>query len=131
MNHCGDCALCCRLLAVTELDKPRDSWCRHCRPAAAAPCTIYGTRPQPCRQFECLWLEHRQTPGLEALPTALRPNRCHVMFTGDGAGGLLAHVDPDHPDAWKRPLPAGIIARARQAGDPVTIRCGERSWRLT
>jgi hypothetical protein len=29
-RSCGSCTLCCKLLRIEALDKPRDIWCRHC-----------------------------------------------------------------------------------------------------
>jgi len=26
-RQCGDCSLCCKVLGIPELDKPKDSWC--------------------------------------------------------------------------------------------------------
>ena len=52
MRDCGSCTLCCTLTYVPELKKPERVTCENC----AANCTIYETRPQSCRQYECAWL---------------------------------------------------------------------------
>ena len=41
---CGNCSLCCKLLAIAELNKPIDTWCPHARPGRGG-CSIYPDRP--------------------------------------------------------------------------------------
>lgn len=72
-RECGDCILCCKLLAVEEIAKPVDRWCTkidlnklHRR------CLEYAIRPLFCRDFKCLWLE-----GSLALP--YKPNLVKVV----------------------------------------------------
>lgn len=72
---CGDCTACCTLMAVVELDKPRCVSCKHLDKG----CGIYATRPQSCREFECIWLQTQKTSA--PWPKRLRPDRCGVMFT--------------------------------------------------
>jgi hypothetical protein len=33
---CGTCTLCCKVVAVPELEKAAGEWCKHCRPGRAA-----------------------------------------------------------------------------------------------
>jgi hypothetical protein len=40
---CGDCTLCCKVMAIEALAKPAGSWCRHCKPGQG--CAIYAERP--------------------------------------------------------------------------------------
>src|SRR5262249_32408898 len=54
-RRCGSCSLCCRLLDVPEISKPKDDWCQHCRPGKGG-CSIYDQRPQICRAYACGWL---------------------------------------------------------------------------
>lgn len=42
-RSCAGCTLCCKLLAVEALAKPRAKWCPHCDSKQG--CTIYETRP--------------------------------------------------------------------------------------
>ena len=51
---CGDCTLCCKVMAIEELAKPAGQWCRHCKPGRG--CLIYDSRPAECSAFDCLWL---------------------------------------------------------------------------
>jgi hypothetical protein len=51
---CGECSLCCKIIAVDVLQKPAGVWCGHCLKTSG--CSIYGRRPDECRQFNCGWL---------------------------------------------------------------------------
>jgi hypothetical protein len=98
-NPCGDCDLCCRLLAIEELEKPAGPTCVHHHGA----CTIYEDRPGSCRGFQCAWLKsQRLTPGARQGPD-WRPDRANLMVYSE-RGGLRLNVvvDPAHPAAWKR-----------------------------
>ena len=53
-RQCGDCSLCCKVLGIPELEKPKDVWCPNF--AAGAGCRIYADRPPSCRNFACQWL---------------------------------------------------------------------------
>lgn len=58
-RSCGDCTACCTVIGVADLKKPEWTLCQHCSPkrtSRAVPgCKIYATRPQPCRDYHCLW----------------------------------------------------------------------------
>jgi Fe-S-cluster containining protein len=49
---CGDCTLCCKFMAIEELEKRAGAWCVHCEPGTG--CRIYAQRPGECRTFDCL-----------------------------------------------------------------------------
>lgn len=51
-RSCGDCQACCTVMGVTELAKPQGERCRHLEVGG---CGIYGSRPESCRDFHCLW----------------------------------------------------------------------------
>ena len=97
---CGSCSMCCKLLPIRELEKPENTWCVHCKPGAADPCTIYADRPASCRGFMCHWLI---SPALgdEWYPGK---SRMFVHYNHDPLGnvGLYIIVDPGRPDAWRR-----------------------------
>lgn len=94
-RHCGTCTLCCKLLAITALDKPRGSWCMHCSPGAG--CAIYAERPAECRSFHCGYLT------LPDLGEEWYPQHAKIVLIGETGGrGIGAHVDPQRPDAWRR-----------------------------
>jgi hypothetical protein len=98
VNHCGECNFCCKLPDIAELSKPANQWCTHCDIGKG--CRIYETRPTPCRDFECLWLESQREK--RPLPAELRPDRCKVMLTfAESRRDVLGYCDPATPDAWK------------------------------
>ena len=72
MRTCGDCTLCCKVMAVNSMSKPRGAWCRNCTKRS---CAIYDERPDDCRQFNCVWLK------VETLPNELRPDKCGFVLT--------------------------------------------------
>jgi hypothetical protein len=53
-RECGDCTLCCKVMAIEALVKSVGSWCPHCKPGRG--CLIYANRPTECQSFSCLWL---------------------------------------------------------------------------
>jgi hypothetical protein len=94
-RSCGDCSLCCKVMAIAALDKPPGSWCRNCRPGRG--CVIYGERPQECRDFACLYLISPE------LGEEWKPSRSKIVLVTEKDGNrIIAKVDPQQPDAWKR-----------------------------
>jgi uncharacterized cysteine cluster protein YcgN (CxxCxxCC family) len=96
-RSCGECSLCCKLPYIEHpsLNKPAAVWCRHCKPGKGG-CTIYDTRPSPCRDFLCYWL------ALPELSDEWRPNVCKLVVCGEADGNRIAvHVDPGSPDRWR------------------------------
>lgn len=106
-KECGSCSLCCKVLAVPELEKPGNTWCKDCNKSGG--CAIYESRPSICRDFQCLWLQ------FDDMPDELQPNRCKVILTptkDNHEQGIVAHVDPAYPDAYRRPAVAEFLERA-------------------
>jgi Fe-S-cluster containining protein len=93
---CGACTLCCTLLGVVELDKPRCTKCVH----EVGKCTIYHFRPESCRTFDCVWLQTQSRE--EKMPKSMRPDRCGVVIAADG-DDLILHVDPKRPMSASHP----------------------------
>ncbi|WP_316213980.1 hypothetical protein [Bradyrhizobium sp. SZCCHNR2032] len=92
-RHCGDCTLCCKVMAIEALAKPANSWCSHCDPKRG--CAIYQARPGECRAFRCLWLVN------ELLDEQWKPAKAKfVLTTSDD--GIEVRCDPGLPDAWRR-----------------------------
>lgn len=73
-RSCGDCRLCCKVMAIHELEKPRGEWCPH---ACSKGCGIYSERPQSCRDFICCWLAGW-------FQEDERPDRSKVVFSFAG-----------------------------------------------
>lgn len=127
INHCGTCSMCCKLMAVPELDKPQFKWCDKCAPGKGG-CTIHETRPDVCRGYECVWLQsqHRRH-GEAALPVSLRPDRCHVIIdVRTDSRGLVLHVDPETPEAINRPVVGWFVGSLLRQGQDVIIACGDK-----
>jgi hypothetical protein len=113
-RSCGSCNLCCRVMGVPEI-KQDHAWCQHaCRPGGG--CRIYTDRPEPCRDFNCMWLlDNRFGPHWY-------PARARIVINAklDGDKAYIAFVvDPDYPGRWREePWFSDIkkIARAGIAG---------------
>ncbi len=73
-RECGTCTVCCKILAIddVELQKLPGIMCPNCK--ADAGCQIYETRPATCRGFYCGW---RYLPNLG---DDWRPDRCGIMI---------------------------------------------------
>jgi uncharacterized cysteine cluster protein YcgN (CxxCxxCC family) len=131
---CGACSLCCKLLPIAELDKPHDRWCAHCRPGAGG-CTIYETRPQACRTFNCLWLTE-VTVADHWFP---QKSKMVVQIVGVEDPSydrfIDVHVDRGAADAWRRdPYATDLqqmstrprtLVRIFQGGRTFIVRPGE------
>lgn len=89
-RECGDCQLCCEVLEVPDANTKAGEKCQH---QCEKGCAIYQTRPQPCQDYQCLWL--RRFFGKKD-----RPDKVGVFFSP-------AH----HKD-----LGALLIAYERKAG---------------
>ncbi|MFZ4540891.1 MAG: hypothetical protein ACOYNL_03640 [Rickettsiales bacterium] len=91
-RSCGDCAMCCKIPLIPELEKPAMSWCQHC--STRASCDIHPTRPQRCRDYQCYFT-------MSDLGEEWRPNKARFMIS-TFPGKLLLLVDPSRPDSWRK-----------------------------
>lgn len=97
-NKCGTCTMCCKILFVNELKKPKNTWCEHC--AIGTGCKVYQDRPASCAGFKCLWLQSQE--GFQKLPFKLRPDKCKVVLHQSAdEKNVVARVDPNYPNAWR------------------------------
>lgn len=122
-RSCDGCTLCCKLLSISELEKPRGVWCPHCDKKHG--CKIYETRPEPCRDFHCGYRRIAQ------LDERWKPSACKILVNYEVAHNRIAiHVDADRPDAWKtEPFYSTIKAWSRTAegqGGTVVVWTGSR-----
>jgi hypothetical protein len=92
-RECGDCTLCCKVMAIEQLAKPASSWCPHCKPGRG--CLIYPERPDECRSFNCVWLVN------DRLDEHWRPNKSKLVLTTSD-DGIEVRCDPGFPDAWRK-----------------------------
>jgi hypothetical protein len=89
-KSCGECTLCCKVMAIETLEKPAGAWCRHCRPGRG--CLM---RPAECRDYACLWLiDNRLGPEW-------KPSKSKLVLT-TSEDGIEIRCDPGFPDAWHK-----------------------------
>ncbi|MDP3855033.1 YkgJ family cysteine cluster protein [Phenylobacterium sp.] len=121
-KSCGECGMCCKLLAIQTLDKAAGAWCGHFKRGTG--CGIYADRPPACQGFTCLWLDS------EKLDDAWRPDRAKfLMYTEKDGKRLNVIVDPAQPGAWKRePYYRRIKAMSQRAleGYELVVCIGDR-----
>ena len=92
-RECGDCTLCCKVMAIEELAKPAGAWCRHCKPGRG--CLVYASRPAECRSFSCLWLLDDQ------VDQHWKPSKSKLVLT-TSEDGIEVRCDPGFPNAWRK-----------------------------
>jgi len=104
---CGPCALCCKVYALPEFEKPPGVWCRECAPGKG--CRIHERAPERCQKFFCLWM----TDG--ALPEAWRPDHAKFVLSIFPPNGFVyGQIDPGSPAAWrKEPYFGGLKSLAQ------------------
>jgi hypothetical protein len=121
---CGTCTLCCKLLGIAEIDKPRGELCGNCDVGRG--CRVYASRPAECRDFYCAYLTH------SAMGEHWFPDRCGMVVAPEFDGArIVIHVDAGHPDAWREQPYYADIKRwaafaARDLGQ-VVVSIGDRS----
>jgi len=121
-RSCGDCALCCKVMGILEIDKLPGAWCPNC--VGGKSCAIYERRPTECRTFNCFYLLNPE------LTDIWRPNKSKLVLVA-GANNITAWVDPGTPAAWrKEPFYAQLkrwaVAAAPALGQ-VCVRIGKRA----
>jgi hypothetical protein len=126
-RSCEGCALCCMVLGIQEIDKPKNTWCGHC--VSRKSCGIYESRPTECRTFYCGYLT------VADLGEEWKPSRSKIVMVADRKGtGVTAHVDPQRPDAWKKePFYSRLKLWSRAAsrrGGEVLVCVGPRTYRI-
>jgi hypothetical protein len=106
-KQCGDCSLCCKLLRIPELNKPKDEWCPNF--AHRIGCRIYADRPPSCRDFSCRWLVD-STMGPE-----WKPSLCKMVL--DAKPRLLVvHADPAVTKPWRAEPYSSTLKRLAAQG---------------
>ncbi|RXH25057.1 MULTISPECIES: hypothetical protein [Bradyrhizobium] len=125
-RRCGDCTLCCKIMAIEALAKPASAWCGHCRPGRG--CAIYAGRPAECEDFACLWLVN------DLLDERWKPSRSKLVLT-TSEDGIEVRCDPGFPDAWRKQPYAGDIRAWAVEGErndmTVVVIIGLRMFLIT
>lgn len=117
MNTCGPCSLCCKLLAIPEVQSPASKWCTHATPGKG--CGVYTERPAPCQEFTCLWLS-------EGMPEPMRPDLAKVVLSSTTDGNrLVAYVDPGFPEAFRQGMTGRFLQSMREKGTQVIVVLGD------
>lgn len=108
-RSCGTCTLCCKVMRIDELNKPKGTWCSHCNPGVG--CNIYEERPDECRSFYCGYRFSHE------LGEHWFPASCKIVSVVESEGTRIAfHVDPSRPGAWReQPFYREIKAFSRSA----------------
>jgi hypothetical protein len=97
-RSCGPCSMCCYMMGVEALDKPKYRWCQHCKPGKG--CSIYGNRPAVCKTFACMWLIQVHI-GDHWYP--LKSKMVLDLQYKDDEPHPVLHVivDPRYPNRWR------------------------------
>ena len=123
LRKCGDCKECCTVIGVTEIEKPKDTPCPNlCRKG----CSIYESRPESCRTFQCSW-----TQGLGSHKH--RPDRAGVVvwIEDETNVGRAIILSESRKNALDRPEGRELVHLAQTTGWPVLCRGYEgRSYRV-
>lgn len=100
-NLCGNCNACCITPYIDDVAFKKPSG-KRCPNLCAEGCATYWKRPEPCRGFECMWLQSQRKN--DVMPPELRPDRCGCYFIPDTTTNdpliIEVHGEPN-ADAWK------------------------------
>jgi uncharacterized protein len=122
-KSCGTCVMCCKVLDIEEFNKPAGLLCSNC--GIKGGCHIYASRPQVCRDYECLWLTERSYP-----PT-LKPDRIGTLLMDDpDSDEYHAVCDPAKPHAWRQPIVMKHLISKAKEGRTVVAKAGLMAWRI-
>ena len=129
-NHCGSCNLCCKVLGIEEIGKPKQTWCPHCDKGKG--CRIYDSpaKPQECTAYTCLWLATQsfEDPTLR-LPESVRPDRTRVVvdiFEHPNYRAAMFWIDLSHPDAINSEANQTLITRLSTTHVIIEVRGNKR-----
>jgi hypothetical protein len=131
IRACGSCSLCCKLIKVEPLNKPRGEWCKHCVPGKG--CGIYADRPEACKLWMCEWLVNQRF-GEEWFPAR---SKIVAWWTIEQEAGEVVKfiVDPAYPNRWREePWHSQIRQIAGKGIQPgglrwqVRVEVGSRAW---
>lgn len=115
MKACGNCTLCCNVMAVESLQKPVNRDCQYLAPGNG--CKIHGARPDACKSFNCMYLM------VEDLPEELRPDKCGVVFfcVPSQPHIVYAHVHPHRVKTLESRLMRLFMKRLALTGAKILV----------
>jgi hypothetical protein len=110
-RSCAGCTLCCKLLDVPELNKPRFTWCKHCDTSKGCQIWTAPERPSLCAEYFCAWMLN------PVFGPEWRPVESKMVISFDAPERrVVISVDPARADAWrKQPFYRQIKNLAMQA----------------
>jgi len=130
-RQCGSCSLCCKLMDVPEVKDPH-RWCPHVKRGiggnVTGGCSIYQSRPERCRTFNCFWL---QEPDV---PEHWYPLKSKIVINAfddaSGRGFVAFVVDPAYPNRWREePWFSDIKTMARLGLQGISLGPhGHKKW---
>jgi hypothetical protein len=91
VRQCGSCTLCCKVLEITDLEKPVNTACSHIK--CGGGCDAYDERPRQCRSFSCAWLQGHLDDDWYPETAGIVPHF--------GLDALNIQVDLDHRNRWR------------------------------
>lgn len=128
-RKCGDCQLCCKLLAVKNIGKLAGERCSHQKFKVG--CNVYNTpgMPPECGVWSCRWLVEDDTadqrrPDRSHLVIDIMPDYVHTPPEEDQQNVEVVQVwcDPKYPDAHRDPDFRAYAARRGLEGKLCLIR---------
>ncbi len=122
-GDCGSCTFCCLVMGVKSptLNKPKDTWCSQCEVGKG--CLIYESRPGPCVDFSCVWLQSQERTDHAKQDEWMRPDRSKVMLLASPDGEVITgHCHPKYPLAWQEPRMLNWLTSVAMQGIPILIK---------
>lgn len=104
-RSCGSCKLCCTLLPVDLANRKKlaNEKCEH---LCSKGCSIYDSRADPCRYFNCRWLFDDRTGRLrrpDKVGYVIDPMLDGIVANGEPCSVMQVWVDPARRDAHRDP----------------------------
>jgi hypothetical protein len=123
---CGTCAKgcvtpCCTLMGIPEINKPAGERCP--KMLDDGTCSVYDTRPEACRAWECLWLR-----ADDIIRNMDRPDRSGVILDvtdppkDDDAIPQALTAREVRPDAFKEIAATRLLAKFQRRGLVILVR---------
>ena len=107
-RSCEGCTLCCKIMTITAINKPRLQMCWHCEVGVGCKIFTHPERPSECADYFC-WYRQDERFGEE-----WHPNISHIAISyEERAKRINVCVDPDYAMSWRaEPYYSGIKAMA-------------------